>query len=101
MALLDVLIVGCGPAGMYLAAQVAKQGLKVGIVGESCSELPTVSWSFVRIKSALHYHARRTTPSPTNQALVTQPCTHPMVAALTSTCHGACSGRGKATVYIM
>ena len=34
-ALLDVLIVGCGPAGLYLAAQVAKKGLKVGIVGQS------------------------------------------------------------------
>jgi lycopene epsilon-cyclase len=30
----DVLVVGCGPAGLYLAAQVAQRGLKVGLIGE-------------------------------------------------------------------
>ena len=30
----DVLVVGCGPAGMYLAAQLAKKGLKTGLIGK-------------------------------------------------------------------
>ncbi|WIA23453.1 hypothetical protein OEZ85_000204 [Tetradesmus obliquus] len=29
----DALVVGCGPAGIYLAAQLAEKGLKVGLVG--------------------------------------------------------------------
>lgn len=29
----DALVVGCGPAGIYLAAQLADKGLKVGLVG--------------------------------------------------------------------
>lgn len=33
-ASLDVLVVGCGPAGLYLAAQLAQRGLSVGLVGE-------------------------------------------------------------------
>jgi hypothetical protein len=31
--LADVAIVGCGPAGLYLAAQLAQRGLKVALVG--------------------------------------------------------------------
>lgn len=30
---LDLVVVGCGPAGMCLAAEAAKQGLNVGLVG--------------------------------------------------------------------
>jgi lycopene epsilon-cyclase len=30
----DALVVGCGPAGIYLAAQLAEKGLNVGLVGE-------------------------------------------------------------------
>jgi lycopene epsilon-cyclase len=29
----DALVVGCGPAGIYLAAQLAEKGLNVGLVG--------------------------------------------------------------------
>jgi lycopene epsilon-cyclase len=29
----DVLVVGCGPAGLYLATQLANRGLSVGLVG--------------------------------------------------------------------
>ncbi|KAI8474141.1 MAG: lycopene cyclase protein-domain-containing protein [Monoraphidium minutum] len=32
-ATVDVLIAGCGPAGLYLAAQMAERGLSVGLVG--------------------------------------------------------------------
>lgn len=32
-ASLDAVVVGCGPAGLYLAAQLAKRGLSVGLVG--------------------------------------------------------------------
>jgi lycopene epsilon-cyclase len=31
---MDVLVVGCGPAGMYLAAQLGKKGLKTALIGE-------------------------------------------------------------------
>lgn len=30
---LDLVVIGCGPAGLSLAAEVAKQGLSVGLVG--------------------------------------------------------------------
>ncbi|CAM6125607.1 unnamed protein product [Calypogeia fissa] len=30
---LDLIVIGCGPAGLSLAAEVAKQGLSVGLVG--------------------------------------------------------------------
>jgi lycopene epsilon-cyclase len=30
---LDLIVIGCGPAGLALAAEAAKQGLTVGIVG--------------------------------------------------------------------
>lgn len=30
---LDLVVIGCGPAGMCLAAEAAKQGLNVGLVG--------------------------------------------------------------------
>lgn len=33
-SLVDALVVGCGPAGIYLAAQMAEKGLNVGLVGE-------------------------------------------------------------------
>eukprot|EP00877_Chromochloris_zofingiensis_P005408 jgi/Chrzof1/14869/Cz09g18310.t1_LCYE[v5.2] len=29
----DAVVVGCGPAGLYLAAQMAQRGLKVGLIG--------------------------------------------------------------------
>ena len=29
----DVAVAGCGPAGLYLAAQLAERGLSVGLVG--------------------------------------------------------------------
>jgi len=32
-ATVDALVVGCGPAGLYLAAQLAERGLSVGLVG--------------------------------------------------------------------
>ncbi|GBF93614.1 chloroplast lycopene epsilon-cyclase precursor [Raphidocelis subcapitata] len=32
-AALDVAVVGCGPAGLFLAAQLAERGLKVGLIG--------------------------------------------------------------------
>jgi hypothetical protein len=32
-ASVDALVVGCGPAGLYLAAQLAQRGLSVGLVG--------------------------------------------------------------------
>lgn len=31
--LLDMVVIGCGPAGLALAAESAKLGLKVGLVG--------------------------------------------------------------------
>lgn len=37
---LDLVVVGCGPAGMCLAAEAAKQGLNVGLVGP---DLPFVN----------------------------------------------------------
>lgn len=37
---LDLVVVGCGPAGMCLAAEAAKQGLSVGLVGP---DLPFVN----------------------------------------------------------
>ncbi len=30
---LDLVVIGCGPAGISLAAEAAKQGLNVGLVG--------------------------------------------------------------------
>lgn len=40
IAVLDVLVVGCGPAGLALAAESAKRGLAVGLVGR---DLPFVN----------------------------------------------------------
>lgn len=39
-ATLDLVVVGCGPAGMCLAAEAAKEGLSVGLVGP---DLPFVN----------------------------------------------------------
>jgi choline dehydrogenase-like flavoprotein len=33
-ATVDAAVVGCGPAGLYLAAQLAQRGLSVGLIGE-------------------------------------------------------------------
>lgn len=30
---LDLIVIGCGPAGLSLAAEAGKQGLRVGIIG--------------------------------------------------------------------
>lgn len=30
----DAVVVGCGPAGIYLAAQLAEKGLNVGLIGK-------------------------------------------------------------------
>ena len=38
--MLDLVVIGCGPAGMCLAAEAAKQGLNVGLVGP---DLPFVN----------------------------------------------------------
>lgn len=32
-AVLDLVVIGCGPAGLSLAAESAKKGLRVGLVG--------------------------------------------------------------------
>ena len=32
-SILDLIVIGCGPAGLSLAAEAAKQGLTVGIIG--------------------------------------------------------------------
>ena len=32
-SLLDLVVIGCGPAGLSLAAESAKKGLKVGLIG--------------------------------------------------------------------
>lgn len=31
--MLDLVVIGCGPAGLALAAESAKLGLKVGLIG--------------------------------------------------------------------
>jgi hypothetical protein len=36
----DALVVGCGPAGITLAAQYALKGLSVGLVGKHCHGMP-------------------------------------------------------------
>lgn len=40
-ASVDVLVAGCGPAGLYLAAQLAQRGLSVGLVGARRGLSPT------------------------------------------------------------
>lgn len=32
-SILDLIVIGCGPAGLSLAAESAKKGLKVGLIG--------------------------------------------------------------------
>ncbi len=33
----DVAVIGCGPAGLTLAAELAKNGVNVALIGRSCS----------------------------------------------------------------